>query len=113
MVTLEKFNSPSFLWGPYFSDTGRALAAGEQDFLQEAIQEQIEPEVDVLWSNKYAPSSCFTVFSSKGGTWRLVPDQQTGNAIMIAIGQSTSYPDRVEIGVETVVKYDITRAGCL
>ena len=39
----------------------------------------------------------------------MVPDQGTGNAVAIAIGQSALYADKVEIGVETVIKYDVTR----
>ena len=48
MVTLDSFNSPSFWWGPYFSDTGRAFAAGEQAFLQEAIQKQIDADSETI-----------------------------------------------------------------
>jgi len=172
MRGLEDFNSPSYWWEPYFSDMGRALAAGEQSFLQEAIRQQVDadttaisrsnpqfqaleqrietlsqralkpdimlapielyvpfiqshdsridwtgtPEtvaiggthLSIFWSHKYAPSDCFIVFCSKGGTWRVVPDRETGQAITIALGQSALYPDRVEIGVETTVNYEVT-----
>ena len=174
MVDLADFNSSSHDWGPYFADTGRRLAAGEQDFLQKAIQEQVakdsdaisraapefqalerrieelsevapgpdsmlapievyvpfekkfyrsmdwtEPtklilgggSINIFWSHRYAPSSCFAIFSSKAGTWHVVPDQQTGAAVTVAIGRSALYPDRVEIGVETTVRYEIKQSS--
>ena len=169
---LEDFNSSSHWWGPYVSDIGRALAAREQHYLQEAIGQQIravnttisraDPKFRVLtehvtdlvkrgltpdvllapielfvpfvkyyeaelnwshrperlkignvelrvhWSHRYAPSTCFTLFDHNAGTWRIYPDQATGTATTIALGQSKLYPNMFEIGVVTTVKYDVT-----
>lgn len=44
LIKLADFNDPAFYWGPYFSDVGRAIASGEQRYLQERIQAQIGPE---------------------------------------------------------------------
>ena len=172
MRKLEDFNSPSFYWGPYFTDLGRSLAAGEQSYLQEAITQQLgggcatisrsspdflvleecvkalsqqkydpnvilapvaltasflgffydrmtwtagsgqlmlgDAKLTIFWSHRYAPSDSLVVLNSNAGTWSIVPDETSGEAYTLLLGQSALYPDRVEIGLETIVKYEIT-----
>ena len=43
-VGLEEFNDPSYGWGPYFSDLGRKIATGEENYLLEAIKQQVTQE---------------------------------------------------------------------
>ncbi|MBI4596013.1 MAG: toll/interleukin-1 receptor domain-containing protein [Candidatus Tectomicrobia bacterium] len=68
-----------------------------------------ETQLNLFWSNKYSPLDCFIIFSHRAGTWNVVPDEDTGAAITIALGQSKLYTDKVEVGVETTVKYEITQ----
>lgn len=42
-IKMSEFNASNYYWGPYFSDVGRAIASGEQKYLQEQIQKEIEP----------------------------------------------------------------------
>ena len=172
MRKLEDFIDPSFYWLPYFGDLGRELAAGEQNYMHEAIRQQIEPDVvsvsrsnpqfqqleerievmvevglapnvmlapieiyvafikhflsqmnwtmgrpeelriggatlHVFWSHKSAPLASFIVFSSGAATWHLIPDQETRSGITIGLGQSGLYPDSMEIGTETTVRFEV------
>jgi len=43
LIKLAEFNASDYYWGPYFSDVGRAIASGEQRYLQERIQKEVEP----------------------------------------------------------------------
>lgn len=47
-IELRKFNDPSYYWGPYFSDIGRAIAAGERRYLQERIRNSIKPDIETI-----------------------------------------------------------------
>jgi len=42
-IKLDEFNARDYYWSPYFSDVGRAIARGEQRYLQQQIREQIGP----------------------------------------------------------------------
>lgn len=68
----------------------------------------------VFWSHKYAQLNSFVIFNSKAGIWHVIPDQETGRTVTIALGESRQFPGRVEYRVETLVWYEIldVRAFC-
>jgi hypothetical protein len=41
-IGLTDFNNPRSLWRPYFSDFGRAMVAGERNYLRDAISQQVK-----------------------------------------------------------------------
>lgn len=171
-IELSKFNDPSYYWGPYFSDIGRAIAAGEQRYIQERIrnsiksdaetisqtnpnfallterisflqQQNLEPDtilapiqlfvdfvkfyetrvdwrtgrpelldingarLKVIWSHRFAGLYSFVIFSSKAGFWNVIPDQNTGHAVTVAIGEREKLSGYVEYWVETLVRYKV------
>lgn len=55
-----------------------------------------------------AQSDCFIFFPSRAGVWKVIPDLSTGDAISIAIGESSRYPNEVEVVLQTVVRYQVT-----
>lgn len=64
----------------------------------------------VFWSHRYAPLDRFIICSSKASTWHVVPDEQTGRPLSVAIGQSKLFPeDEVEYAVETTVWHELNR----
>ena len=67
----------------------------------------LQSQLSIFWSNRFAPSDAFIVCNSNAGTWMIIPDEITGHAITVGIGQSSLYPDKVEVGAETKVKYEI------
>ena len=174
LTGLGEFNSPSYWWTPYFTDVGRHIARGEQDYLQYILTDAVaagpdrlsrkDPDfmiledlvatmsqrstkpnvilapfecyvsflkffgdrvdwsaaserwpiggrqIKVVWSNRFARSASYIVYSSSAVVWTVVPDHETG-AIQIAIGKSALYPDKVQVGAETTVKCEITDPG--
>ena len=171
---LEDFNSTSFYWNLYFAEMGRALAAGEQHYLQGTIKQHIDSDMTtisrskpsfellearverlsqvgvkpdvmlapievyvpfatrfvsqmnwaegerervtlggaqlkVFWSHKYAPSTSFIILDRAAGIWHVAADGETGQLFTAVIGQNPAYTDRVLIGAETTVRYEITQ----
>jgi len=68
----------------------------------------------VFWSHKYAQLNSFVIFNSKAGIWHVIPDQETGGTLTIALGESDGPSSRVEYWVETLAWYQIldTNAFC-
>jgi len=48
LINLREFNAPNYYWGQYFSHVGRAIASGEQRYLQEDILKQVNPDSETI-----------------------------------------------------------------
>lgn len=63
--------------------------------------------LNVFWSNKYAPLKSIMIFNSNAGEWHVLEDENTKNNIAIAIGESQQRKDKVAYFVETLAYYKI------
>lgn len=63
--------------------------------------------LNVFWSNKYAPLKSIMIFNSNAGKWHVLEDKNTKNNIAIAIGESQQRKDKVAYFVETLACYKI------
>jgi hypothetical protein len=63
----------------------------------------------VFWSHKYAPLDSFIILSSEAGLWHVIPDQDTGRLITIALGESEERAGYVEYWAEVLAKYQIIK----
>lgn len=62
----------------------------------------------VFWSHIHAPLDSFIVFSSTAGIWHVIPGEDSGHPLTVALGESEKRSDCVEYWVETLVRYQIT-----
>jgi len=71
---------------------------------------QLEDEgcnLQVFWSNKYAPLKSMMIFDSNAGIWRVFEDANTEKNITFAIGESEQRTDKIEYFVETLAYYHV------
>ncbi len=61
----------------------------------------------LVGSHRWSPLEEFIIMSPKAGIWHVLPDLDTNEELAIAIGNSPSRPDEVEVIAETVAKYEL------
>lgn len=47
-IKLDEFNNPTYYWGPYFSDVGRAIARGERKYLHKRIGRRVTGDGETI-----------------------------------------------------------------
>ena len=67
-------------------------------------------QLQVFWSHKGAPLDRLILINPTAGTWHVAPDPDTGAALRIGLGRSSLYQDNVELGVETIVHFEIVES---
>jgi hypothetical protein len=64
--------------------------------------------LELIWSNKYAPLGDFIITSPESGKWLVVPDLDTDNELAVALGNSIDEPDKkVAFFVGLMAKYEL------
>lgn len=65
--------------------------------------------LNIFWSNKYAPLKSIMIFDSNEGIWHVLEDKNTENNISFAIGESEHSRDKIACFIETLAYYSANK----